>query len=317
MSHIWIYCSPDPLKPCIAMKNIIISLILVVSLLVVLYMLFRLCQNKSERSVKLSLWDKVKLSACGIIAFVSDTVGIGSFAPTIAICKLFKLIPDEGIPGTVNSAQIIPGALEAILFLQVVHVDYLTLSVLVLGCCIGGVLGGMVVSKLKVERTQLLMAVSFVLMALVILANQLHWLPLGGQALVLSHWKLVIGFFGMIVCGFLPSLGVGLFAVVEILLFLLGLSPLVAFPIMTTAGALQQPLTGSAFIYHGKVPLKKMLIISLAGVLGVMITVPFVAHLSLEKLRWLLLAIVIYNAVTLGYSYYRYRLRPALRVVHI
>ena len=33
----------------------------------------------------------------------------------------------------------------------------------------------------------------------------------------------------------------GLFALIEILLFFLGLSPLIAFPIMTTAGALQQP----------------------------------------------------------------------------
>ena len=40
-----------------------------------------------------------------IIGFVTDffdTLGIGSFAPTTAIYKLRRMVPDELIPGTLN-----------------------------------------------------------------------------------------------------------------------------------------------------------------------------------------------------------------------
>ncbi len=289
------------------MKYIIDGLIILLSLSVCVLMLRLLAREKLEPKVPIPWGIKVKLFFCGIVAFISDTIGIGSFAVIIALTKYFSLMEDKLIPGTINTAQIIPGAIEAIIFLQVIHVDYLTLVVLIIGACIGGVIGGTTVSKLNQQRTQIWMATSFIALALLILANQLHLLPIGGHAIELRHWKLWVGFFGMIVCGFLPALGVGLFAVVEVLLFLLGLSPLVAFPIMTTAGALQQPLTSVGFLLNKRVPIRKTLIISLAGVIGVLITIPFITHLSLEMLRWLLLAIVVYNAVMLLRSFMRAR----------
>ena len=38
-----------------------------------------------------------------------DTLGIGSFAPTTSLFKLFRLVPDQEIPGTLN----VDGALPA------------------------------------------------------------------------------------------------------------------------------------------------------------------------------------------------------------
>src|SRR5688572_13823274 len=46
-----------------------------------------------------------------LIGFVTnffDTLGIGSFAPTTAIFKLLRRMPDEQIPGTLNAGHALP-----------------------------------------------------------------------------------------------------------------------------------------------------------------------------------------------------------------
>ena len=64
----------------------------------------------------------------------------------------------------------------------------------------------------------------------------------------------------MAVCGALTSVGVGLFVMIQCVLFLMNISPVIAFPIMTVAGAMQQPLTTLVFLQQNKIPLKKTLI---------------------------------------------------------
>ena len=128
----------------------------------------------------------------------------------------------------------------------------------------------------------------------------------------LHSWKLMIGIFAMVICGALTSVGIGLFAMVQGVLFLLNVSPLVAFPIMTTAGAMQQPLTTLVFLRQNKIPLKKTLILSLAGCVGVCITLPLFTHISISWLHTLLLGILIYNFLAIGRTYLRSRTVPAL-----
>jgi uncharacterized membrane protein YfcA len=141
-------------------------------------------------------------------------------------------------------------------------------------------------------------------------SHQFHWLPIGGEALELHSWKLLIGFVALIICGALTSVGIGLFVMVQGVLFLLNVSPIVAFPIMTTAGAMQQPLTTLVFLKHDKIPLKKTLMLSFAGCLGVFITLPLFTHLTVTWLHTLLLAILIYNFFAVGRTYLRFRTKP-------
>ena len=56
-----------------------------------------------------------------------------------------------------------------------------------------------------------------------------------GDVIALRGIKLVIGFIVML-CGMLTCAGVGLFVMVQSVLFVLNMSPMVAFPIMMTAG---------------------------------------------------------------------------------
>src|SRR5260221_6825539 len=55
-----------------------------------------------------------------------DTLGIGSFATMSACFKLFGMVRDEQIPGTLNVSATIPGIIEAFIYLAIVDLDITT-----------------------------------------------------------------------------------------------------------------------------------------------------------------------------------------------
>lgn len=280
--------------------TLILIVILVLSLNCVLVMVMKL---KRQPKIDVPPLEWLKLSFSGILAFISDTLGVGSFAVNIALAKLLGTFRDDELPAVNNGAQVIPGTIESLFFMKFVEVDLTTLITLVLGTCIGGLVGGSIVSRLSQQAIRLAMMGCFLLIMGLLLSYEFRWLPIGGEAIELHSWKLVVGFFAMIVCGALTTVGIGLFVMIQGVLFLLGVSPLVAFPIMMTAGAMQQPLTTLVFLQQDKIPLKKTLILSFAGCLGVFITLPIFSLLTITWLHTLLMVILAYNFIAIGHNY--------------
>lgn len=283
---------------------LIMLCILVFSLICVALMVVKLARQPSE---PLSFIQYIKLLFSGIIAFIADTLGVGSFAVNVALAKLLGTFKDDELPAVNNGAQVIPGTIESLFFMHLVDVDLTTLLTLVAGTCIGGLLGGFVVSQLSKQAIRLAMICSFFLIIVLLISHQFRLLPVGGDLMELHSWKLVIAFFALVICGALTSVGVGLFVMVQGVLFVMNISPVVAFPIMTTAGAMQQPLTTMVFLQQGKIPLKKTLILSLSGCIGVLITIPIFSQLTITWLHSLLLFILIYNFIAIGHTYLRSR----------
>lgn len=267
-----------------------------------------LYQLKRQPSISLSWNDYFRLTGSGVVAFIADTIGLGSFAVNIALAKLLGTFRDEELPAMNNGAQVIPGALESFFFMQFVEVDLTTLVTLVLGTCLGGILGGGIISRLSKQGIRLAMIFCFSAIIFLLLAKQFNLLPVGGTATALYSWKLVVGFIGMVICGALTSAGVGLFAMVQGVLFLLNVSPIVAFPIMMTAGAMQQPLTTFMFLQKGKIPLKRTLVVSLGGCVGVAMVLPIFKHLTVSWLHSLLLVILCYNLIAISRAFFQSRL---------
>ncbi len=284
--------------------TIMISLIVTLSLFCVITMIYKLFR---QTPVVLSALDYCKLISSGVVAFIADTLGVGSFAVNIALAKLLGTFHDDELPAVNNGAQVIPGTIESLFFMQLVDVDLTTLISLIFGTCLGGLIGGSIVSRLSKQAIRLAMMCCFLLIISLLLCHQFHLFPTDGDIVALRGGKLMIGFVAMIVCGSLTCVGIGLFAMIQGVLFLLNVSPLIAFPIMTTAGAMQQPLTTLVFLQQNKIPLKKTLLISLGGCLGVLITLPLFSHLTITWLHSLLLIILIYNFIAIGRTYLQTR----------
>ena len=96
--------------------------------------------------------------------------------------------------------------------------------------------------------------------------------------------------------GALMTLGIGLYAPCLILVSLLGMNPVTAFPIMMGSCAFLMLPAGLTFMRAGRVNFTAMLGLTLGGIPAVLIAAFLVRSLPLELLRWLVVIVVIVAA---------------------
>jgi uncharacterized membrane protein YfcA len=243
--------------------------------------------------------------ADGAIGFVTnffDTLGIGSFAPTTAIFKLRRKPPDEQIPGTLNAGHALPTAIQALIFITAVTIDLTTLISLIGAAVLGAWLGVGVVARLPRRAIQVGMGVALLISALLFLSRNLGWVPGGGDALGLHDGPLLFATGVSFVLGALMMLGIGLYAPCLILVSLLGMNPLAAFPIMMGACAFLMPIGGARFIQVNRYSLRAALGLTLGGIPGVLVATFIVKSLPIVWLRWLVTFVVLYAALLMLHS---------------
>jgi uncharacterized membrane protein YfcA len=236
----------------------------------------------------------------GFIGFITnffDTLGIGSYAPTTSFFKLWKLVPDEQIPGTLNVGHAIPTMVEAFIFMAVVQVDVTTLTLMLAAAVLGAWLGAGVVAKWPRRKIQIGMGIALLAMAVFFLAKQLQWMPGGGDLLGLTGVKLALAVAANFVLGALMTLGIGMYAPCMILIALMGMNPRAAYPIMMGSCAFLCPVGGVRFIREERYNLKSALGLAIGGIPGVLIAAFVVKELPLDWVRWLVIVVVIYTAI--------------------
>ena len=236
-----------------------------------------------------------------------DALGIGNFAPTTAAFKLLKRIPDEEIPGTLNAGHALPVLVEALIFIAAVAVDFTTLLGMILASVVGAWFGAGIVAHLPRRAVQIGMGCALLIAALLFLAANLHWMPGGGESLGLSGGALIFAIAVNCILGALMTLGIGLYAPCLILISLLGMSPLAAFPIMMGSCALLMPVAAVRFIKACRYNLRASVALSIGGIPGVLIAAYVVKSLPLLWLRWLVVVVVTYAALTMLASAWRER----------
>ncbi|EMF0426171.1 sulfite exporter TauE/SafE family protein [Enterococcus hirae] len=238
----------------------------------------------------------------GLITDFLDTLGIGSFAPTTMLLEFTKQLDnDRQLPGTLNVAHSIPVIIEAFIFITVVKVSPITLFSLVAAAIVGSFVGSKTVSKLPEKKVQFFMGLALIVTAILMGLKQAGMLDLlgsGNEATALTGLKLIIGVIGNFLLGALMTIGVGLYAPCMALVYMLGLSPLVAFPIMMASCAGLMPVASGNFIKSGDYTRKVSLAITIGGVIGVIIAVKFVTSLDLNMLTWVIIAVIIYSGIT-------------------
>ncbi len=235
----------------------------------------------------------------GFLTNFLDTLGIGSFAPTTALLRIFRQINDRVLPGTLNVSCTIPVIAEAFLFIKGVDVEPVTLVGMLLSATIGSYVGAGIVSKLPTKKVQLTMGIALIATAIIMLLQRFGMFPSGGTAIGLSGAKLIFAIAANFVLGALMTAGIGLYAPCMALVYLLGMSAKVAFPIMMGSCAFLMPVASMKFIKEGAYSRKSSLAIMIGGIIGVYIAYSFVKSLDLNLLNILVLAVVLYTAITL------------------
>ena len=238
----------------------------------------------------------------GFVANFFDTLGIGSFASTTAAFKLSGRVADEDIPGTLNVGHALPTIAQALIFISIVSVEALTLVGMIAAAVAGAWLGVGYVARLPRRAIQVGMGVALLAAALLFLVSLLGWMPGGGTAEGLAGAKLALAICASFLLGALMMLGVGLYAPCLILVSLLGMNPLVAFPIMMGSCAFLMPIGGARFVSAGRYDLRAALGLAIGGVPAVLIAAYIVKSLPLDWLRWLVILVVAYAAISMLWS---------------
>jgi len=246
--------------------------------------------------------EDVSVAKTAIIGFVVnffDVLGIGAFAPQTALLKFTKQTADQVLPGTLNVANTIPVLIQALIFIRIVEVEPITLLVMLLSATAGAVLGAGIVSKLAVRKIQVTMGFALLVTAFFMLAGQMEWIQGGGEAIGLRGWKLALAVGVNFILGAFMTVGIGLYAPCMALVYALGMSPLVAFPIMMGSCAFLMPPASAKFIKEGAYNRKAAVSMAIPGAIAVLIAALVVKSLPLVTLRWIVIVVIIYTSAVM------------------
>jgi uncharacterized membrane protein YfcA len=237
--------------------------------------------------------------ALGAVTNFFDALGIGSFATTTAVFRMFKMVPDRIIPGTLNVGHTLPTIVQAFAFTAIIPVDVLTLFLMIASAVIGAWLGAGVVAGWSKQKVQVGMGAALLAAATFMLMRQLSLFPAGSEEIGVRGLKLVIAVSGNFLLGALMTLGIGLYAPCMILVSLLGMSERTAFPIMMGSCAFLMPVGSLRFIREQAYSFRNAVGLAIGGVVGSYVAAKFFGSLDIRTVRWLVIVVVLYTAITM------------------
>ncbi|HEU0311351.1 MAG TPA: TSUP family transporter [Sphingomicrobium sp.] len=238
----------------------------------------------------------------GAITNFFDTLGIGSFAPTMAWFKFRNLVADRLIPCTMLVGHTPPAMVQGFIFLILLGV--MVDPVLLVGCIVallmGGLMGAPLVGKVRLWVVQSVVAVALLLAAALYAVNNLDMMPGGGTATGLPPGLMIIAIVANFIFGVLLNFGVGNYAPTLVLLSLMGMDPRLCFPIMAAGAGLCGSGASIRHINLGQLDLRIALGITLGGIPAVFVAAFIVRDMPLEILRWLVMMVVLYAAAVMA-----------------
>jgi uncharacterized membrane protein YfcA len=240
----------------------------------------------------------------GFVTNFFDTLGIGSFAPTTAVFKFFKMVPDRLIPGTLNVGHTLPTIVEAFIYTAAIQVDHRTLILMIGAAVAGAYLGSGIVASWPKRTVQIGMGSALLVAAALFTYKNLPSLTghpnlLSGSdsgTLDLQGTRLIIGLIGNFALGALMTLGIGMYAPCMILVSLLGMASTAAFPIMMGSCAFLMPVSSARFVRKDAYAIKPALGLALGGIPGVLIAAYIVTNMPIVYVRWLVIGVVLIAA---------------------
>lgn len=235
-----------------------------------------------------------------VITEFFDCLGIGSYGPQTAVFKKLKLVEDLLIPGTLNTCALTVTGVGTLLFITSVEMDIVTLICMVIASSIGSALGAKFVCKLDVTKIRWGMGIALVIVACVISAGQLGIMPSeGGVLLGLTGAKLVIACIVCAILGALMCIGIGCYAPTLAMICLMGMNPIIAYPVMYGNCAFLIPIAAIKFIREGRYNRKFAIVCNIFGLIGTFTAFYLITSVPLYALKWAIVAVLVYTSYTM------------------
>ena len=254
-----------------------------------------------QAAVVRAAWPRVEAIVVGAVTNFFDTLGIGSFAPTMAWLKLRNLVPDRLIPCTMLVGHTLPTLTQALIFLVLLGV--LVDPVLLVGCIMalfaGALLGAPLVTKMRVWLVQSIVGGALILAALLYTLSSLNLMPAGGAAGSLPPLLTIVAIAANFVFGALLNFGIGNYAPTLVMFSLMGMDPRLAFPIMAGGAALAASGASVRHLGIGEIDVRIATGLALGGIPAVLLAAFVVKSMSVEMLRWFVSIVVLYTALVM------------------
>lgn len=237
----------------------------------------------------------------GAVTNFFDTLGIGSFAPTMAWMRFRRLVPDRLIPMTMLVGYILPSMAQALIFLLLlgVKVDPVLLILCVVAMVAGGLAGVPLAARAPVRAVRAIVGVALLVAAFFYALSNLGLMPVGGTATTLEQPYFAIAVAVHFLLGVLISFGVGNYAPTLAMLSLFGMDPRLAFPIMASAASFSGCATAARLVKVTNIDMRIAVGLTLGAIPAVLVAAFLVKEMPLELLRWLVAVVVAYGGVTL------------------
>lgn len=242
--------------------------------------------------------------AIGVGTNFLDTLGIGNYAQITALFKLRGHPADELIPGTLNLGNVVPSFLGSFLFVTSFDVEPVLLTCMIGSAALGAWLGAGIVSRMPRRTIQQFMGAALLIAALFFTMTNLGVLTPTGTTMGLNGWRFAIAVSANFVLGALMCVGIGNYAPSMVILGLLGMHPIAAYPIMFGSDGLLIPVASLGFLKSGRFSQSSALGLTIGGVVGTFSAFPLVktaaSHLTL--MRWVVIVVIvviIYAAVSM------------------
>jgi uncharacterized membrane protein YfcA len=276
-------------------KNILILLLIAIA--IAYHAFWYLTEKQRRREGDGPIKPRGIALVAAFIANFFDTLGIGSYATTTSMSKLWHIMPDEKIPGTLNVGYVLATVVQAVIFMTIVEVEFVTLICIIGAAVVGAFMGAGVVSGFSRRQVQIGMGLALLAASALMVLSMSGQGPAPGVALGLSGTKLAIAIVISTMLGALMMLGIGFYGPCLIMISLLGMDPRASYPIMMGACAFLMPSGSIQFIRKGSYDLRTAMAFLIGGPLAVLIAAPLVDAIPLFYLRILVLVVVLYTAI--------------------
>ncbi len=227
------------------------ALFVIFSVAALAYMVIDMKKHKEDTIAAWHAGGWQKKAKIGISAFflsILDVFGIGCYAPTYAVWKIFHVCRDVLFPGTLMVCMTTQTLVESVYCMTAIDIEITTAVCCIAAASIGAYFGAGIFSKFNLQKMRFALGIALLVVAVVLVLGIAGVLNFGGTALGVSGWKLALLTVICFVLGALMTIGIGCYAPTLAVVSLMGMDPSVSWPIMIGMCGILCPIAGIRYI---------------------------------------------------------------------